>query len=70
MVTLQTRTGLTLRQNKHVLRASIGKGALQKTATMPDFRLKNTHKIQRATSSFTEARIIYSETRLNLATNF
>jgi hypothetical protein len=47
------RPGLTLRQNNHVIRASRGKGAPQKSGLMaiyfyqPDIRLKNTPKIKK-----------------------
>ena len=74
VVETKHRPGLILRQNKHVLRASRGKGHHKNPATRQfilsaRYWAKNTPKMQvslfdtpeKATSSFTEASIRYSE---------
>ena len=75
IVCVMSRPGLTLRQNKHVLRTSRGTTKIRPQGNLfyqPDIRLKNTPKIpknvgkpnwctRQATSSFTEASIRYSE---------
>ena len=72
-VTLYTlRPELTLRQNKHVLRESRGKGTPQKSCHKAIYfinqilGLKTHQKLKKATSSFTEASIKFSECYQNL----